>query len=118
MSGHLIPALGKKLKRRQIDRATWSRVLRSLRLTRDAQLARIVDRHAPTLFDRDILALRAAFLDRFAPGGRRLAAEHMLRVSNGRAGVHHAMPRAVFPLKGYFHVMPKAKLPADRSPRG
>lgn len=112
----LFPGIGKKLKRRQVTRVEWKRVMQALRDRANlqaGQLARIVDRHAPTLFDGDQLAHRAYFLDRFAPAGRLQAARHMVRVSNGRPGIHQAMPRAVFPLKGYFHVMPKAKLPAD-----
>lgn len=118
-----IAALGKKLKRRTLKRQDWDTVRRELR-RRDsamhqdarARLALVIDRHAPTLYDGDQLALRALFVERHAGQlGRTRAACHMLRVSNGRPGLNIAYARAAFPLKGYFHVMPKAKLPADRS---
>jgi hypothetical protein len=130
-----IQALGKKLKRRTLNRTDWQfvhHVLRAMRgghtqRGRDAlrpftqfpyrHLVTILDRHAPTLYDLDPLALRASFMDRFAPGGRLDAARHMIRKANGRQGIDGVFAHvgSAFSVRGVFEFMQVAKLPVDRS---
>ncbi len=96
----IILALGKKLKRRSLPRWQWREVQQATRQWKTGEqrqtsthYAKILRRHAPMLYGNDPLALRAAYVERFAPGGRVDAARHMVRRANGLEGLQAYYPR-------------------------
>ena len=122
----LIPALGKKLKRRCLPRWQWAEVrsaLRRWKTEEERQLsshyARIIDRHAPACYDEDPLRLREAYLARFAPGGRADAARHLIRSANGRDGLGWPYPHVgtAMHVRGHFRAPQIAHLPREAPAR-